>query len=232
MNCKKGLTGNQLKILALVTMTLDHVGLQLLPQYGILRILGRLAMPIYGFMIAEGCRHTHDRKRYLLRIAGMAALCQVVYYFAMGSLYQGILVTFSLSICLIYAIEKAAKKRTVSSAALAMGALLGTFFLCVVLPDLLEGTDYAVDYGLWGVLLPVFVYFAGRDRRWIFWLGIDLILLSLSCGGIQWWCLGTVPLLALYNGRRGERSIGKLFYWYYPAHLVVIAGIGYLLEIL
>ena len=96
-----GLTGNQLKILAMIAMTCDHVGLQLLPQYPILRLIGRLALPIYGYMVAEGCRQTRDRKNYLLRMAAMALLCQVVYFFAMGSLYQCILVTFSLSICLI-----------------------------------------------------------------------------------------------------------------------------------
>ena len=89
-----GLTGNQLKIIAMLTMTCDHVGLQLLPQWGFLRILGRLALPIYAWMIAEGCRHTRSRKKYLLRLASLAALCQIVYFIAMGSLYMCILVTF------------------------------------------------------------------------------------------------------------------------------------------
>ena len=47
------LTGNQLKIIAMITMTCDHVGLQIFPQLQWLRILGRLAMPIYAYMIAE-----------------------------------------------------------------------------------------------------------------------------------------------------------------------------------
>ena len=60
-----GLSGNQLKLIALITMTIDHVGAYLLPQFTILRIIGRLSMPIYAFLIAEGCRHTHDRRKYL-----------------------------------------------------------------------------------------------------------------------------------------------------------------------
>ena len=72
------LNNNQLKILALVTMTADHVGLQLLPQYDILRVIGRLAFPIFAYMIAEGCRYTRDRKRYLLTLALMAAVYQIV----------------------------------------------------------------------------------------------------------------------------------------------------------
>lgn len=79
-----GLTGNQLKLLALIAMTCDHVGLQLLPQFIILRIIGRLAAPLFAYMIAEGCRYTHDRGRYLGRLLGMAALCQIAYFAAIA----------------------------------------------------------------------------------------------------------------------------------------------------
>ena len=96
-----GLTGNQLKILAMIAMTCDHVGVQLFPQVWWLRLIGRLAMPVYAYMIAEGCRHTRDRKKYFLRLFGMGALCQAVYFVAMGSLYMCILITFSLSVILI-----------------------------------------------------------------------------------------------------------------------------------
>ena len=57
-----GLTGNQLKLIALITMTIDHVGMMLLPQLRILRAIGRIAFPIFAYMIAEGCRHTRNRK--------------------------------------------------------------------------------------------------------------------------------------------------------------------------
>ena len=63
---KLSLTSNQLKLLAMVTMTLDHIGVHLFPQCLFLRIIGRLAMPIYAYMIAEGCAHTRNRKQYLL----------------------------------------------------------------------------------------------------------------------------------------------------------------------
>lgn len=207
---KTGLTGNQLKILAMIAMTCDHVGLQLLPQFPVLRVIGRLALPIYAFMIAEGCRHTHDRRNYLLRLAGLAAVCQVVYFFAMGSLYQCILVTFSLSVGLIYLWDSQNSPSFYSALAVA-------FFLCTVLPDLLPHTDFMIDYGLWGVLLPWMIYAASTKG-----LLVGLFLLAMSCGGNQWWAFAAVPLLMLYNGQRGKMRIGKLFYFYYPVHLVVI----------
>ena len=95
------------------------------------------------------------------------------------------------------------------------------FFLCSVLPDLLPHTDYAVDYGLSGVLLPVLIYGAGNRG-----LLIGLLLVALENGGFQWLAFLSVPLLLLYNGQRGKANIGKLFYWYYPVHLVVIYGIS------
>ena len=224
-----GLTGNQLKLLALLAMTCDHVGLQLLPQFVILRIIGRLAAPLFAYMIAEGYRYTHDRGRYLGRLLGMATLCQIAYFAAMRSLYQCIFVTFSLSVCLIYTLDNALRRRTPVSALLASAALAAAVFITVGLPRILIHTDFDVDYGLWGVMLPVLVYF-GRgkwEKLALFTVGVSL--LGLHYGGIQWWGLLSVPLLALYNGKKGKGNIGPLFYWYYPAHLVAIYGLSLLL---
>ena len=219
-----GLTGNQLKILAMIAMTCDHVGVQLFPQVQWLRLIGRLAMPIYAFMISEGCRHTRDRKKYFLRLFGMGALCQAVYFVAMGSLYMCILITFSLSVMMI-GLYDAVEREESRAAGLRLGMGTGlVFFLCTVLPDLLINTDYQIDYGLVGVLLPLLIYGAGNRG-----LVLGLILLALQNGGIQWYALAAVPLLLCYNGQRGKARIGKLFYWYYPVHLVVIYGISLLI---
>ena len=219
-----GFTGNQLKILAMLTMTCDHIGMQLFPHLLWLRMLGRLSMPIYAFMIAEGCRHTRDRKKYLLRLLGLGLLCQAVYLVAMGSLYQCILITFSLSVVLIGLIDAEKREKSAGSMLrLAIGVWI-IFILCVVLPELLPNTDYEVDYGLPGVLLPVLIYVAGTKG-----LLAGLVLVALKYGGIQWLAFLAVPFLLAYNGQRGKARIGKLFYWYYPAHLVVIYGISLIL---
>lgn len=221
-----GLSGNQLKIIAMVAMTCDHVGLQLFPHALWLRWIGRLALPIYAFMIAEGCRHTRNRKKYLLRLAGLGLLCQIVYFVAMGSLYQCILITFSLSVCLIWAIDRAAQRKDKGSVTRMTLVAAAVFFVCVVLPDLLPRTDFEIDYGLAGVLLPVLIYFG--KNQWAY-LTAGLILLALGYGGNQWLALAAVPLLMCYNGQRGKANIGKLFYWYYPVHLVVIYGLSFVI---
>ena len=123
---------------------------------------------------------------------------------------QCILVTFTLSVCLIWLWDEKPGFRFYT-------ALAAVFILCRVVPDLLPNTDFRIDYGVWGVLLPWMVYVASTRG-----LTVGLLLLAFSYGGNQWWALAAVPLLMLYNGQRGKWKIGKLFYFYYPAHLVII----------
>ena len=225
----KGLTGNQLKIIAMLTMTLDHIGAELFPQVLWLRIVGRLAMPIFAFMIAEGCRHTRSPLRYLGTLAAFAAVCQAVYFFAMGSLYMCILVTFSMSVGLILLLKKAEEKRAPFLWILFALGCAAAFFLCEILPAYLPKTDYAVDYGFFGVMLPVLVYI-GKGKWWqLFEAFFGLTLIANLYGGVQWWSLCSLPLLALYNGQRGKWKMKWFFYIFYPAHLVAIHFIGMLM---
>lgn len=221
-----GLTGNQLKLLAMLTMTIDHIGFILLPQYPVLRIIGRLSMPIYAFMVAEGCRYTKNRTKYLLSMAALALLCQVVSFAATGTLYQCILVTFSLSILLIYLLDNALRRQSVPAAAAAAAGFAAAFFLCQILPRLLPGTDFRVDYDFVGVLLPLFPYLGKTRWQKTGFMAAGLAMLCLFHGGIQWYAMAAIPLLALYGGKRGKASMKYLFYIYYPLHMAILYGIA------
>lgn len=219
---KKILSGNLIKIIALIAMTFDHIGLQLFPQYEIFRIIGRLALPLYAYMITEGCKYTKNRKKYLWNVLSLAILCQVVYFVAEQSLYQCILVTFSLSICWIYVLDYAREKKNILGWMSVAGVSAAIWFVSVVLPTLMEvSTDFEIDYGFWGILLPVIIYFAPDKYKTLATL-VALIPLCMELGDNQWYSLIAVLLLALYNGKRGKVNIKNLFYIYYPAHLVVI----------
>lgn len=221
-------SGNQLKIIALIAMTLDHIGVQLFPQVEIFRIIGRLSFPLFAYMIAEGCKYTRNRGKYFFHISGLALACQVVYFFAESSFYQCILVTFSLAIILIYAIDYARNQRNIREWFLVVVLGLLLWFLCEMLPIILShATDFAIDYGFWGVLLPVIIYCAPDSYKILATL-LGLIPICMTYGGNQWWCFGAVLLLAAYNGQKGRANMKYLFYIYYPAHL---AGI-YLISIL
>ena len=225
----QGLTGNQLKLLALIAMTCDHVGLQLFPQYMILRFIGRLALPIFAYMIAEGAKYTKNRTKYFLQMFGLGVICQLVYFFAMNSLYQCILITFSFSVVLIYALDHALKKNRIDAWALFACVFLATVFLVEGLPELLPNTDYCVDYGIWGVLMPVVVFAAPGKLTKLVCLCVPLTALAFVGVSYQWIAFFTLIPLALYNGTRGKMKMKNLFYIYYPLHLVAIYGIDQIL---
>lgn len=223
------MSANSLKIIALITMTIDHVGMMLFPDYIWMRIIGRIAFPVFAFMIAEGCRYTHNRLRYLLQIALMGIAMQIVSFIATGSLYQSVFISFTLAILLIYAIEYAMEnthkthRKTAWLGVVFLAAVIK--FLCLILPDILYQTDYDIDYNIVGILLPVVCYFAKNRKYRILVFSAGLIMLSMFYGGIQWFCLLAIPLIGMYNSKKGTLPLKNLFYIYYPVHLGVIFAI-------
>ena len=77
------------------------------------------------------------------------------------------------------------------------------------------------------MFLAVLIYFGRPVQNYLL---AGLILLGFAYGGLQWWALAAIPLLAVYNDQRGKYNIGKLFYIYYPLHLVAIYGLSLLIR--
>lgn len=226
MKSKFGLTNNQLKTVAMVTMLFDHIGVYLFPSVAWLRIVGRISLPIFAYMIAEGCRYTRHRLRYFLQIFVLAVGCQLVFFFAMESLYQGILVTFSLAILVIYGVDNFLKKRDAISCGVALAVVGLTIFLTVFAPRVWTNTDFSIDYGIAGVVLPILIYYAPTKGWKLVGAAIGVLLLRLTLIKIQWWAFMALPFLALYNGERGRLKMKYFFYVFYPLHLVALYFIG------
>ena len=168
-----GLSAFSLKLLAAVTMVVDHIGAYLLPNVIILRIIGRLSFPLFAFFIAEGCRYTRNRLRRFLLVLGLALVCEVGYLAISHELTGTALLTFSCSIPIIYTLQafKHALVRPGTAVRRAMGILLAATALAVrrAMGILLAATALAgatilgyavsvcvpIDYGFPGVLLPV-----------------------------------------------------------------------------
>lgn len=160
------LSGNQLKIIAMITMLIDHIGVNLFPSVTILRVIGRLSFPIFAYMIAEGCRYTRDRKNYLFTIAALGILCQLVFYVFTQSLYQGILITFTISIVTIYAIDGLIYGKNNYSRAAWGGVLL--IALCVVAYMSLPVQWYSL-FSV--ILLMLYSGFRGKMRmKYVFYV--------------------------------------------------------------
>lgn len=230
MESKGFLNGNHLKLIAATAMLLDHAGILLFPKVQLLRILGRLAYPIFAFMIAEGCRYTRNKLRYFLMVFGLGAACQLVYYFASGDTYLNILLTFSCSILLIYALQAVNgaqnwKQQFLRSALFAAGIVAAM------------GIDrlLTIDYGFWGIMTPVFAAFSqGKGKTGsklpVLMMLVGLLFLGADLGGIQHFALLAIPLLLLYNGQRGKANLKYFFYIFYPVHLAVLQGIAWLVR--
>lgn len=223
-----GLSNNQLKMVAMVTMLLDHVGKAILPKWTILQILGRLSFPIFAYMIAEGCVHTKHKLRYFLHLAILALGCQLVYFFVMGSLYLSVLVTFSVSMLVIFSIDAFRKRKRPLRFLLMLVVAAGAVFLAEIAPRMFAGSGLVLDYGLYGVLFPVVIYCMPGKYTKLMGAAVLLVCKGFLSGGIHWFGLLTLPLLFLYNGKRGKYKMKYVFYVFYPVHL----GLIYLVQVL
>ena len=229
--CK--ISGNTLKIIAALTMVVDHFGLIFFPHVMALRAVGRISMPIFAFMIAEGCRYTKNKVRYFLSVFLLALLCQTAYFLYNGDAYMCILVTFSLSILMIFAMQSFKRALLRSDT---LGRKLGTGILFVASVALTWELNRFVNisYGFYGCLLPVLAsLFASPDPktpsafdRWdrlpihVAAMTVGMILLALTQPTVQFWSLLSVPLLLLYSGKRGKRKMKYFFYLFYKTLLI------------
>ncbi len=231
-----GLSGSTLKILACVFMLIDHIGARLLPGYRILRVIGRLAFPMFAFFIAEGCRYTRHKAKHFGLIFGFGVIWEAVLITYYKEWDGNIFLTFSLSVLLIYLwqwIKKSWYHREVwivLASLLLYGTAIGGVWL------LTEHLHF--EYGFYGVLAApaaaLFDYKDGEAPRWMKrfdCLPVKLVLLSVilflqalpTIGhGVQVYALLAVIPLAFYNGTVGNRKLKYLFYVFYPAHLLVI----------
>ena len=238
-----GLSASTLKVIACIAMVIDHLGAYIWDDLRPLRIIGRLAFPIFAYFIAEGCRYTRRKTRRFLLVFGLGLLCETVFFLYSGQINAGILMTFSLSILLIYQLQ--ALKKSFAQKAWGM-VVLWTLLLAASLVGVWSlMTIVRVDYGFWGVLIPVFTalpdykegespgifrYLSNRPVKLAF-CALGMLLLCISRGlttNLQSYCLFALIPLALYNGRPGIKRMKYGFYVFYPLHLIVI----FLLEML
>ena len=235
---KWDLSSAGLHLLAMGLMLCDHMWAMLFPAQEWLTCVGRLAFPIFAFLIAEGYAHTHDLRRYLLRMLVWAVAAEVPFDLMYGGsvfypYHQNVLWTFLLSLLLIAAIEglKTRLRPVLATLAGAGLALLG-FVL---------GYAAMVDYYGVGVL-TVLVFYFSRKYGWkgrvcqllclyilnvkilggfyypvqIFGVEVELVQQGLAL-------LALVPIW-LYQGRQGHhsRAFQVLCYAFYPAHMLVL----------
>lgn len=225
------LNGFCLKLIAVCTMLVDHMGATLFPFTPWLRCVGRVAFPIFCFLIAEGCVHTHDRRKYALRLLVFAVLSEVPFNLMLGGALwypyaQNVLWTLLAGALVCWVMDWALRERTALSFVLTVAAMAAAFVLLELA---------ATDYGGWGMLLVAAFYGIHRapygTAAKMAAQAAALAVFSIGVMGgvsIELWSLAALVPLWLYNGRRGfsNRGVQYGFYAFYPVHILILSLIA------
>jgi hypothetical protein len=163
---------------------------------------------------------------------------------------MSILITFSLSIAVIYAMQYC--KKCIFNGGSAFDITLSALLLIAVIflvwavnqINNVNGHYFYIDYGFWGCMLPAFAsLFDFRNinlpaclksldnyylRLVCFAIGL-VVLCATSSGSSEWYALIALVPLALYNGQKGKLPLKYFFYVFYPAHLVLLEFISMLI---
>ena len=229
-----GLSGNALKVIAIIAMTIDHIAWMGIEEYTqaevplqiFLHCIGRLTAPIMFFFAAEGYHHTRNFRRYVGRMALLAVVAHFAFCFASQPSFNPL------------------KNQLFNATSIAWPMMWGLILLktwdtekfAVWLKVLITIAACLLTYSSdWSCAAPLAVLMVGRSRgnfhKQMLWLMAITSLYAVAFfifnnqiyGMVHLACWFSVPLLSLYNGKRGRhRWLGPFFYWYYPAHMALL----------
>lgn len=224
MRIKPGLVYNivmsslTLKIIAVVTMLVDHVGFLFFPEEEIFRIIGRISFPLFAFLIAEGFIKTKNVKEYLKRLSIFAVISQVPFFFfervaGLSGIHLNILFTLALGVLTLLVITKVRNLpiKILGVLSLLTLAYFGNF-----------------SYGVYGVLSILGSYLFLKNRKagivtlsvLPFLENIRLFLMNIIF--LQFFAIFSLIPIYFYNGNQGPKISRWLFYWFYPVHMAVL----------
>ncbi len=241
------ITSFALHLLAMGFMLCDHLWATLLTSQDWLTWVGRIAFPLFAFMLAEGFSHTRDRKKYAKRLLIFALITELPFNLMLSGsliypLHQNVMFTFLLAIAAMSVCEKI--KSRIS--ALWLRILL---FALTALGFHFAGFITFVDYYGYGILMVLLFYFTRAEedtppQRKVFLsvlqlLGLHFIncelmgglVVPITVGGTeiiipqQGMALLSLPLIWLYRGKQGpyNKGIRLLYYAFYPVHILILA---------
>jgi hypothetical protein len=258
---ERGISGFALKLVAVVSMLIDHTAATVLAGilntanharypyvsahwqefynfYTVLRGIGRLAFPIYCFLIVEGFVHTRSVAKYAARLFVFAILSEVPFDLALRKSfwdmdYNNVFFTLLLGLLVIWGLDLVNQKivcaREVGGVSWAKLLLRGVLDLLLIFAGMaLAESVLRCDYGAAGILVIVAMYLL-RSRPAAAFL-VAGVFLAVLTSQLELVAVLDAPLAACYNGRRGKQC-KYFFYAFYPVHLLVLACICRLLAL-
>ena len=219
-----------LKIIAIITMFIDHLGYAIFGKFSYFNYIGRLSFPIFAFQISEGYIHTKNLKKYFLRLFLFALVSQIpfmLFHSIISSDFSlNIFFTLFLGLLSIYIYDEC-KYKFLGIIASVLLALIAQFSHC--------------DYGAYGVAIILIFYIFKNNiiTSSMFFIIATLIRYFLPCikygifpkKYLYLFICTIIPCLffAAYNGKKGKNT-KYLLYLFYPIHLILIYGIYLILN--
>ncbi len=232
----KVLNSNAIKIIAMIFMLADHMWATIIPGNLWLTNVGRLAFPLFAFLIVEGFEHTSNFKKYAQRLFVFGLISEIPFDLMSSGVkffpfHQNVMFTLLLGLLCINEIDKFKKNKNVK---------VGVKALLKILVYLFIGLVGFVDYGITGILTIIALY-VFRNFKFA-WLGqlISMILLHivffkdqsiiLNIFGyeyfmpLQAFSVLALPIMWMYNGEKGKKSkvLQYGFYAFYPVHMLAL----------
>ncbi len=218
---KRGLSQEWLKLIACISMLIDHVGAVFFPDVVFLRILGRAAFPIYCFLLVEGICHTGNPRRYAGRLALGAIVSELPFdllFWGVPTLaHQSVMLTLLLGFCMAQWMRHSRLR-------------ILPLLLCGLAAEFLQ-----TDYGITGILI-IYLFLVTRDiPHRILLQGILLGLICWTSNSavltirtlripIEFFAVAAMVPIAAYSGEKRSRSphLQRAFYLFYPVHMCVL----------
>ncbi|MBQ9984244.1 MAG: hypothetical protein IJP29_06600 [Lachnospiraceae bacterium] len=205
-----------LKMIAIITMVIDHVGYIIFPELTILRYIGRVSFPIFCFLIVEGFFHTRSHLNYLIRLIVFALLSEVPFDLAFHNTpfyweSQNVFVTLALGLFAIFCLEELNNRKI--------------FILPLILIGVFALLSHC-DYGIGGVLL-ICIFYLTKQTPWVRFFLVASVLYIFYNTTELYGLIAMIPI-TFYDGKRGPAA-KMIFYWFYPLHLLLLFAIHYFL---
>lgn len=211
-----------IKIIAVITMVVDHLGLFMFPQLDYLRVIGRLSFPLFAWSISNGAKHTKNINAYLARLFAFGTISQIPYFllYREVNIHQmGLNIFFTLFLGLLsIKIWRSEQSKTLRITEIILISAIGQLI--------------NVSYGAVGILSIVFFYIFEGNFRLCFlsqfflyvvvWFGLMFVgVYEVTYFSItQPAALFSLLLIYQYNGEQGIKA-KYLFYLFYPLHLLM-----------
>ncbi|MBR1622560.1 MAG: TraX protein [Pseudobutyrivibrio sp.] len=246
-NGKLEITGTGLKLIAVITMLIDHIGAGIIKYnelgyisiigdmdlYTLLRAIGRMAFPIYCYMLVEGFVHTRNIWKYGLRLLAVAVISELPFNFLFykAYLYPGhnnVLWTLLLGLAVMYGlfiVDKSALSPKTNYVLKIIIMIAG-----MALADLTK-----LDYKYAGIccIAVMYSFYSQNAYERLYTIAFGVVILTLLSSRLEVWAFFILIPFYFYKGHRGadSKALRTFFYLFYPVHLIALCAVRYFLNL-